>query len=390
MFASTFQGGVSVEVLSASDKNPAWTVTQNSWKSYDRVIKAYCISLDSHTAKLVLPNNGRQHLGLLQRFLVMQCYLCPTQPFTLELVVSDTSRMKRRILFSNSAKDFSCSPLYARVPNAGFLRGVWVNLSIDLVSFMNRCFPGNSFGALEALIIHSHCKIRRVFTMKSPLLEVVPRGFEFPLGTQHRNQLIVASAVQGGAPVKGRSNKASPQKKAASAGRSASICAKPRMRTISDAFIVKGSRLKQEKKPLVKQKVPSPKARDSPNPMLFQEDIQEEIHVENNGGFMDFTNGLVFSEESIEEDIECHPLIEHNYFPAGPCEGLPVMQPTFYSTFMSQATETKPYTPPIEPVEPGGAIRDSAHGEEELELLYDPILKCYYDPRTHEFYEVKV
>jgi hypothetical protein len=28
-------------------------------------------------------------------------------------------------------------------------------------------------------------------------------------------------------------------------------------------------------------------------------------------------------------------------------------------------------------------------GEEELELMYDPILNCYYDPLTNKYYELK-
>lgn len=384
MFSNTFQGGVSVEVLSASDRKPAWTVTQNNWKSYDRAIKAHCVSLDSHTAKLMLPSNGQQRLGLLQGFFVIQCYLSPAQSFTLELTLSDASRTRRRILFTNSTKELVCSPLYARVPNKEFLRGVWVNLSIDLASFVNRCFPGNSFGALEAFVVHSHCKVRKVFTMKDPLFETLPKGFEFPPGTKHRSQMIVAAAVQGSTLTKGYKN--SPQKKAASVGRSASVCAKPRMRAISDAFTVKGSKLKQGKKPIVRPKVTNPEPQDSPNPVLFQDDIPEDIQVENYGGFIDSLEGLVFSAESIEENIECYLLSEHNYFPMRPREESTAMQPTFYSTFMSQVGETRPYTPPIQRVETG----KGTHGEEEVELIYDHVLKCYYDPKTHEYYEVKV
>jgi hypothetical protein len=25
----------------------------------------------------------------------------------------------------------------------------------------------------------------------------------------------------------------------------------------------------------------------------------------------------------------------------------------------------------------------------DMDLMYDPILKCYYDPKTHKYYEIK-
>lgn len=36
----------------------------------------------------------------------------------------------------------------------------------------------------------------------------------------------------------------------------------------------------------------------------------------------------------------------------------------------------------------GGGGGNSDYDEEELDLLYDPVLNCYYDPQTHKYYEL--
>ena len=38
---------------------------------------------------------------------------------------------------------------------------------------------------------------------------------------------------------------------------------------------------------------------------------------------------------------------------------------------------------------PGGDEQDGDSGEDDLDLMYDPVLKCYYDPKTNKYYELK-
>ena len=44
--------------------------------------------------------------------------------------------------------------------------------------------------------------------------------------------------------------------------------------------------------------------------------------------------------------------------------------------------------PPLAPM-PGGDEQDGDSGEDDLDLMYDPVLKCYYDPKTNKYYELK-
>jgi len=34
-------------------------------------------------------------------------------------------------------------------------------------------------------------------------------------------------------------------------------------------------------------------------------------------------------------------------------------------------------------------MRDNGDEEEDLELIYDPILNCYWDPQNNKYYELK-
>jgi hypothetical protein len=49
----------------------------------------------------------------------------------------------------------------------------------------------------------------------------------------------------------------------------------------------------------------------------------------------------------------------------------------------------RPYSPPIGERELTEEEVTEHHMKEEVELIYDPVLNCYYDPRTHTYYELK-
>ena len=57
----------------------------------------------------------------------------------------------------------------------------------------------------------------------------------------------------------------------------------------------------------------------------------------------------------------------------------------------------RPYSPPIgereqaegDEVKQEGANGDTRENKEEVELIFDPVLNCYYDYRTHTYYELK-
>lgn len=145
-------------------------------------------------------------MALVQPYLVLQLYLIPGQSFTLELIITDISNTKRRLLFSSASKEITSAPLHARIPNWPLTRGSWANISIDIISFTDVCFPGCTYRSLESITVHSFCKIRKIFTMKKPIFdsdsqthfhncENVPKNLDFPSGVGFVNQNIVPDLV---------------------------------------------------------------------------------------------------------------------------------------------------------------------------------------------------
>lgn len=52
----------------------------------------------------------------------------------------------------------------------------------------------------------------------------------------------------------------------------------------------------------------------------------------------------------------------------------------------------RPYSPPLgerELTEEHLTERNEEADDKEVELIYDPVLNCYYDHKTHTYYELK-
>lgn len=71
----------------------------------------------------------------------MQLYIPYGQQWSLEIVITDTSKTKRRINFIPSFNKIEKKFFHAKVPNDMIKHGEWINLSIDIHSFMT-CWPG--------------------------------------------------------------------------------------------------------------------------------------------------------------------------------------------------------------------------------------------------------
>src|SRR5688572_27137339 len=74
-------------------------------------------------------------------------------------------------MFSTSSKDIVINPLHCRIPLLNIPVGVWVNLSIDVLSFVADCFKSQTFRSIDFISITANCKIKRVFSMRSALME---------------------------------------------------------------------------------------------------------------------------------------------------------------------------------------------------------------------------
>ncbi|XP_068109861.1 protein CFAP20DC isoform X2 [Hyperolius riggenbachi] len=173
MFKNEYQGGAFVEIFSAQGKDPVakWKLSGSPsaiWKDFDKEVKSFVFVLEgsSQTIKMQLPKDGKQMLGLIQRFLILQLYIPLGQDFSAELLITDLANIKRRLYLSTVHKELSATPLHAKIPLAVIRRKVWCNLCIDLVDFTSGIFKGAVFQSLDGIIVSANCKLRKIYTMK--------------------------------------------------------------------------------------------------------------------------------------------------------------------------------------------------------------------------------
>lgn len=92
----------------------------------------------------------------------------PGYNWTLELDASDTSKTKRRIILTDSVNSLEQHFFHIKSPIDHIRRGVWLNLCINVWSFMEG-FKGCTFRTLDMIVIGSPCKLRKIFIMKNPI-----------------------------------------------------------------------------------------------------------------------------------------------------------------------------------------------------------------------------
>uniref|UniRef100_A0A8C6UZG2 Zgc:162324 n=1 Tax=Neogobius melanostomus TaxID=47308 RepID=A0A8C6UZG2_9GOBI len=198
MFKNDYQGGAVVEIFCAQGKDPVakWKLSGGTiHKEYNKEIKGfvYCLEGSSQTVKMQMPRNGKMSLGLLQRFLVFQVNVPHDRDFSIELMVTDTAHLKRRLYLSTVHKELSTTLWHAKIP-------LWSTLCIDLVSFTRKLFKDAAFVSLDGITVFANCSIRRLFTMKAEpigagkficgLMEWIPRSCHFPKDIKHITQVL--------------------------------------------------------------------------------------------------------------------------------------------------------------------------------------------------------
>ncbi|KAK2862033.1 hypothetical protein Q5P01_001566 [Channa striata] len=210
MFRNNYQGGAVVEIFSGQGKDPVakWKLSGGAsaiHKEYNKEVKGfvYCLEGSSQTVKMQMPENGKMSLGLLQRYLVLQVNIPPCKDFSIELAITDSEHLKRRLHLSTVHKELSATLLHAKIPFVGLKRDIWSTLCIDLVSFTAELFKG--FLTLDGITLFATCKVRRIFTMKTEptgtsaddmflsgagLTELIPRSCQFPPDVKHVTHMM--------------------------------------------------------------------------------------------------------------------------------------------------------------------------------------------------------
>ncbi|KAM8756571.1 protein CFAP20DC [Acanthopagrus schlegelii] len=216
MFRNNYQGGAVVEIFSGQGNDPVakWKLSGGPsaiHKEFNKEVKGfvYCLEGSSQTVKMQMPENGKIALGLLQRFLVLQVNIPQRKDFSIELVITDSEHLKRRLHLSTVHKEVSVTLLHAKIPFVGLKRNIWTTLCIDLVSFTSELFKG--FLTLDVITLFATCKVRRIFTMKTEpagmlnddmflsgdsLVDLIPRSCQFPPDVCHVTQVLNMENVQ--------------------------------------------------------------------------------------------------------------------------------------------------------------------------------------------------
>lgn len=427
------QGGV-VELLKAGEKGTpvrgqAFTCV------YHPSAKSYVLALETHAAKVILPA-GEKPLALITPFLNLQIFILPNKPFTLELTTTDIANTKRRLVFSAAVKANTVSLMHARILNDQFPRGIWTNLCIDVVGFMGRCFPSATFRSVDEVTIFSFCRVRRVFGSRLPLAEgqdglncMLPKSYEFNHGVDCITAVIrpppVLPDTSSSKPPISNPFKPKPQTLTIDHNRalrtaspqlpkrltsSTSPAQRPqksapphRVMTLKAGKMpvkVQGTSLSPGKKvPKSAFLKPSPVKKRSANlsvsPHTDRGDTAKEMYTTTYSKFDSAATNLGEDGASVQEEIEeeqkaaDHSLArlheEPNPPPAAP---LPVRKLSYLEAQLDQATSTRPYSPPFSGLEKPGEETVQRSVEQDRELIHDPDLHCFYDPKTQEFFEI--
>ncbi|KAM8867405.1 protein CFAP20DC-like [Synchiropus picturatus] len=201
LFKSCYQGPGCIELFSARGNNPVkyWKLSgapSGIRREYSKNLRGlvYCLDAGSRTVKMRMPADETMSLSINQRFLVFQVKVPEKKYFCLEIGVTDSDNIQRRLYFSTMRRQFCASSLLnAKIPFIGLQPDVWSTLFIDLYSF-GSVFTTKASLTLNDVTVHANCEIRRIFTMEpqmetskigmfldeKALTEMVPRSCVFP------------------------------------------------------------------------------------------------------------------------------------------------------------------------------------------------------------------
>ena len=168
MFYGRFQTGGSLELYNPNNKELMnnWTFVGKSRKVYDKSVKSYMQLLDTGgLSKMKMPKDNVS-LGIVQGYVVFQIYLFSQKNFSIEISFSDTQKIRHRLIFSANLRDLNMNYFTCVIPMAEVPLGTWVNLSIDVLSFVSYCFKDLTFKSIDNIMFSASAKVRRIFTMR--------------------------------------------------------------------------------------------------------------------------------------------------------------------------------------------------------------------------------
>ena len=103
-----------------------------------------------------IPKNNNTSLGIFQEFIVFQLYLFSQKNFSIDTSFSDSQNIKHRLICSSNFKYLNMNYFISDIPEIPI--EYWVNLNIDLLSFINYLFKDLTFKSIDNITISSNCK----------------------------------------------------------------------------------------------------------------------------------------------------------------------------------------------------------------------------------------
>lgn len=182
--------------------------------------------LGNSRAKLQFPKEEKQELALVQHFLVLQILIPIGVPFGIEITVSDTNKVWlghfwRYGLIEYRINGDCISPRASRrsirttfIPKFQSIAWkeafgwIWVltfwafsscskAISTKTSHFSQPIHIGQTFRSIDSFVLSGGYKLRKIFTMKSPLLEYDPDGQDEPISNPEAyNNLLFKSNTQ--------------------------------------------------------------------------------------------------------------------------------------------------------------------------------------------------
>ena len=178
MFSNFYHLGNTIELFNLQNKNlcSKWHFEGKYSKVFDPSLKCYEMILSTgNLSKMLIPkvkkNSKIKTLSIFQGYVVFQLYLFTSKQFSIELAISDTTNAKRRLIFSSNNDNLVLNQLHCRIPILELPIGKWINLSIDILSFVSECFKNLTFRSIDYISLSMSGKVRYVFTMRTPIID---------------------------------------------------------------------------------------------------------------------------------------------------------------------------------------------------------------------------
>ena len=166
-----------------------WKLIGKIEKEYDFNTKSYLHFLSyGGVSKMQLPQNDKLSLNLTNNYLVFQMVLISPKSFSIEIAITDTNNIKRRLIFTSSLKEITFTNFHCRIPLLNFPINKWTNFEINVASLTNDCFKNNSLKCIDYIHLSANCKIRKIVSLKNSIFNSpLPRGLNLPLSLQVEN-----------------------------------------------------------------------------------------------------------------------------------------------------------------------------------------------------------